>query len=84
MAFQVFFMFLCKIQVVIYKDRDPSRGPWLDNASVTRVVRGITITYPQKASKFKFYPYRFSIQKSPDYNDFILQHGQQCVLCTNQ
>lgn len=48
-------------EIIIYKEKWPAKGPWMDRSYVRRVVDGEDIKFKQIASEFSFFPYRFSI-----------------------
>lgn len=66
--------------IIVYKEAHPENGPWLDR-SVTRIIEGDKIRFKQLASKFKFYPYRFGIRKSPQFEIELVRHQKSCWLC---
>lgn len=53
--------------VILYRDANPSAGPWFDRGNITRVVDGVSFSYRQTASIASYYPYRFAIRKAEDF-----------------
>ena len=69
-------------KIIIYKDLNPSNGPWFDSNSVTRIIEGIKFKHQQLASEFDYFPYRFSIKKSKNFKVFFISHSSfKCELC---
>lgn len=66
--------------VILYKDANPEQGPWRDR-SLTRRIEGINISHRQMASKFGYFPYRFSIKRSNDWKVRRAKHVASCGLC---
>ncbi len=68
-------------KAIIYKEKSPSQGPWLDRSHVRRIVDGVEMKFKQMASEFSFFPYRFSIKKSPKFKIHLVKHERDCWLC---
>ncbi|MCJ7600764.1 MAG: hypothetical protein MUO63_04575 [Desulfobulbaceae bacterium] len=68
-------------KIIIYKEKSPSNGPWLDRSYVRRIVDGVELKYKQLASEFGFFPYRFSIKKASKYKVHLVRHESECWLC---
>jgi hypothetical protein len=68
-------------KVIIYRDPMPQKGPWLDRQRLTRIIDGIKVSYPQIASRFEYFPYRFGIRKAKKYSTRHIQHTPDCWLC---
>jgi hypothetical protein len=68
-------------KVIIYKEIRPSAGPWLDKSYIRRIVDGVELKYKQLAREFSYFPYRFSIKKSPKYKVQHVKHEYGCWLC---
>lgn len=68
-------------KTIIYKDKTPSKGPWLDKSYVRRIADGVDMKYKQLASEFSFFPYRFSIKKTAKYKVHHVRHEAECWLC---
>jgi hypothetical protein len=66
--------------VIVYKEAHPERGPWLDRA-LNRRIEGIDVRHRQMASKFGYFPYRFSIKRAKDWKVRRFKHVHGCVLC---
>jgi len=68
-------------KAIIFKEKEPSKGPWFDKAYVCRLVDGVELKYKQFAKEFSFFPYRFSIHKSPRFKVHHVKHEYECWLC---
>lgn len=66
---------------ILYLDAYPSVGPWFDRSYVKRRIEGQDVTFQQMASLFHFFPYRFSIRRSPKYKRKLVKHEGSCWLC---
>ncbi len=67
-------------EVIVYKEANPEKGPWLDR-TVKRRIDGIDVRYRQMASKFGFFPYRFGIRRARDWKARHVKHLRGCPLC---
>lgn len=71
-------------KIIIYEELSPSKGPWLNNNSVTKTIEGMEYKFKQLASEFNFYPYRFAIKRSKSYEVLTIPHSSySCELCFN-
>lgn len=66
---------------IVYQDRDPSRGPWLRQARVIRVINGEEVTFPQLADRFNYFPFRFCMKRADDWVEEYHKHGIRCPWC---
>lgn len=68
--------------VIVYKENKPENGPWFDCSRRTRTIKDIKVSFPQLASEFNFFPYRFKIEKSKTYKQQLVKHQErECWLC---
>lgn len=72
-----------KENLIVYKEANPKNGPWKDLSSVTRSIDGLKIHFPQIASQFNYYPYRFGIKRSKRFKIELVRHKEHCWLCVN-
>jgi hypothetical protein len=71
-------------KVIVYKELHPELGPWLDRSRVTRLIDGITVSFPHIAGEFGYYPYRFAIKRSSKFRTALVLHDESdCWLCVN-
>ncbi|WP_448874116.1 hypothetical protein [Desulfobulbus propionicus] len=68
-------------KIIIYKEKWPERGPWLDRSYVRRNVDGVDLKYKQVSREFNFFPFRFSIRKTNKYKIHYFRHEADCWLC---
>lgn len=71
-------------KAIIYMEKNPQNGPWFNKSRVTRTIKGITVSFPQLAGEFNFYPYRFALERSPKFQTQLVVHEEnECWLCVN-
>ena len=70
-----------KKEIIIYKAKVPSNGLWFDKSYVRRNIDGIDVKFRQLAKAFGYFPFRFSIEKSPDYRVRHIKHEPDCWVC---
>jgi len=69
-------------KVLIYKEPYPERGPWLDQSCMTRIIDNLKVSFPQTASDYGYYPYRFAIKRSKKFRIELVTHKEvECWLC---
>lgn len=71
-------------KIIIFKDNNPSEGPWFHNPNATRIIEGRECNCPQLAGDygFNYYPYRFTIEHADGYNYYKELHtSTKCALC---
>ncbi len=69
-------------KIIIYEEKQPQKGPWLDKSYVRRIAEnGVKLKFKQIASEFGFFPYRFSIMKTEEYKVHFVKHDVGCWLC---
>lgn len=66
---------------IVYHDRHPWKGPWLDKSNVTRVINGERITFNQLASRFNYFPFRFRMVRSSSWEQKYPPHAERCRWC---
>ena len=66
-------------KVIMFLEAHPSRGPWLDHSKVKKRIEKVEIIFPQKASKYGFYPYRFSFNRSPQFAIKLISHDEMAI-----
>jgi hypothetical protein len=77
-------VYMANDKVIIYKEPHPELGPWPDRSRVTRRIDGVTVSFPQIAGKFGYYPYRFAIMRGPEFKiDFVPHEENDCWLCVH-
>lgn len=69
-------------RIIVYKEKFPEKGQWFNRSRLTRTIKGQKVSFPQLASEFNFYPYRFSIQRAQNYQQKLVEHNErECWLC---
>jgi len=66
--------------IIVYREARPELGPWLDR-SVSREIEGLRVRFRQMATRYQFYPYRFSIRQGRNFRVEFIQHLAKCWLC---
>jgi hypothetical protein len=71
-------------KTIIYQEKNPQNGPWVNRSKVVRTIMQKKISFPQLASEFNFFPFRFGIEKSPKYQVQLIEHQEtECWLYVN-
>ena len=58
-------------KVIVFRSLSPASGPWL-NGTKKRVIDGKSISHPQMAGNFDFFPYRFSFVKGSNFSVLLI------------
>ncbi len=66
--------------IIVFLNPHPENGPWVDRSRV-RNIEGLSVRFRQTASRYGFFPFRFSIHRARDFRVECIEHLGDCWLC---
>ena len=66
---------------ILYLDPHPEKGPWRNGTRIRKGVCGLDLKFPQTAKQYNYYPYRFRICRSSEWQEIREPHGMKCKIC---